>query len=674
MPRLLAALAVICLSVCASRAQDPVLRVALADDRVGFTLAPSHDGPLELLERLPWDFASHGTVIWSGSARELAKPEGLRLPRHVAGHDRLFSSFALRPLGHEPGDPVWPPPRIAHEPRERFGSARSKKGVTCPVDLDDVVALGAAQAVINLQPTFAFLPAEAGDPDPEYVLDVEGTQLRFDPRWVARADTEIGGLTERGVEVIAVVTCAIPPGADRAHPLVHERCDLARAPNRLSAFRLSDRAGVAHYVGFLRFCATRYARDDRRHGRVRGWIIGNEHDAHWEWNNQGEASPTEVLAQHARELRLAVQVIRSVHPDLQVFTSFTHSWALPHALAPGRALPGRELLRGLLTHPELREAPWDVAWHPYPENLFDPRFWNDRQAWLAQDSPKVTLNNLEVLLAELAAHEPRRRVILSEQGFHRPDGPDGEDVQAAAYALAWQRVAGFEAVDAFLLHRHVDHRHEGGLRLGLWSNDPASADPCRPLARRRMHEVFRAAGTPDFETVARFALSIVGREDWRDLRAPLAEVAARHPALHPWQREPATLDLLPALANAQLDAAAAYELRFVPHAEGLLQGVMLHPGGDGRPARATIQCEPARKPRALRFAIAKLGEGGDGVRFAVELDGLEIWSADSADAAPRAVELVLPADDATRRLTFAVSAHVDNAWDHAVWLAPRLTR
>src|SRR5688572_10537542 len=44
------------------------------------------------------------------------------------------------------------------------------------------------------------------------------------------------------------------------------------------------------------------------------------------------------------------------------------------------------------------------------------------------------------------------------------------DVQAAAYAYAWQRVIRNPNIDAFILHRHVDHAHEGGLNLGLWTD------------------------------------------------------------------------------------------------------------------------------------------------------------------------------------------------------------
>lgn len=547
------------------------------------------------------------------------------------------------------------------------GQGGAKKGVTCPVDLDDVAALGAAQAAINIQPTHAFLPANAPDPATEFLLEADGVRLRFDPRWAARLEAEVTGLASRGVKVIAIVTCAIPPGADNTHPLVHERCDVARAPNHLTAFRVNDRSGAAHFIGFLRFCATRFE-------GIAGYVIGNEIDAHWQWHNLGEATAGDVIAQHARELVLACRALHGVRPDLRVFTSLTHSWALPHALSPRRALAARTLLRALLAHDELRALHWDVAYHPYPENLFEPRFWNDRTAFLAQDTPKVTLKNLEVLLDELARDGRGRHVILSEQGFHRPDGDDGDDVQAAAYALAWRRVEAMDGVDAFLLHRHVDHRNEGGLRLGLWSCDPASADPCQPLAKRRMHEVFRAAGTPAFGDVARFALPIVGLRSWDEVVVHEGPVRAHAAEWHPWHRDGEGQDLLDALADARLDDALAFEQRFVTTTDGILPGVMLHPKTPKTPARAGVTLRAAATPGELRVAVAKLGDGGDGVRFAVELDGRELWSSVTASAVPQRFAVAIPASPSPRTLSFVVHARGDCAWDHACWLAPRLVR
>jgi hypothetical protein len=113
-------------------------------------------------------------------------------------------------------------------------------------------------------------------------------------------------------------------------------------------------------------------------------------------------------------------------------------------------------------------------------------------------------------------------VILSEQGFHCADGEHGERDQAAAFAAAWWIVDHLDGIDAFLLHRHVDHAHEGGLRLGLWSHQAGSV--CTPDRQRQMYAVFRAAGTPAFATAAAFALPVVGVAKWSDLLSPSAAV------------------------------------------------------------------------------------------------------------------------------------------------------
>ena len=107
-----------------------------------------------------------------------------------------------------------------------------------------------------------------------------------------------------------------------------------------------------------------------------------------------------------------------------------------------------------------------------------------------------------------------RRVILSEQGFHTPPGPDGQRIQAAAYCAAYKKVESLPEIDAFILHRHVDHRHEGGLLLGLRSYEPDDNDP-RPM--KKIYECFRAADTEQWENAFRFALPIVGIERWDQL-------------------------------------------------------------------------------------------------------------------------------------------------------------
>src|SRR5690606_11741379 len=121
------------------------------------------------------------------------------------------------------------------------------------------------------------------------------------------------------------------------------------------------------------------------------------------------------------------------------------------------------------------DLPWNIAFHPYPENLFDAAFWKDESPTFDFETDRITFKNLEVLVAYMQ-QEPylfngeMRRIILSEQGFHSPNTPEGQLVQAAAYAYAYYKIKFLDGIDSCILHRHVDHAQEGGLNLGLWTN------------------------------------------------------------------------------------------------------------------------------------------------------------------------------------------------------------
>jgi hypothetical protein len=157
---------------------------------------------------------------------------------------------------------------------------------------------------------------------------------------------------------------------------------------------------------------------------------------------------------------------------------------------------------------------WHVAFHPYPENLFNPRTWEDATATASFDSKKITFKNIEMLPAFL--RQPRflhngkaRRVILSEQGFHSAAGKNGERDQAAAYAYSYYRVQQTEGIDAFILHRHVDHPGEGGLRLGLRSSRDGGVRP--------IYDVFRQADTATWPEAFKFALPVIGVKSWPEI-------------------------------------------------------------------------------------------------------------------------------------------------------------
>lgn len=152
-----------------------------------------------------------------------------------------------------------------------------------------------------------------------------------------------------------------------------------------------------------------------------------------------------------------------------------------------------------------------------PENLFKPRVWLDRTATNSVNSPRITFKNLEQLTRylrqpELLCQGVPRRVILSEQGFHSDASPQGEELQAAAYCYASWKTDHLDGIDSFILHRHVDHKMEGGLNLGLWMRQTNSI--ATPLAKKKIYEVFKAADTPGRNQAFAFALPLIGITNW----------------------------------------------------------------------------------------------------------------------------------------------------------------
>jgi hypothetical protein len=233
----------------------------------------------------------------------------------------------------------------------------------------------------------------------------------------------------------------------------------------------------------------------------------------------GRVPLEEIAAEYERAVRIVHTAVRRASQNARVCLSFEHHWGIRYPPGkPDQSVPGRDLLDTFARIARERgDFDWHVAHHPYPENLGDPRTWLDKSATTVDDSPRVTFKNLEVLAAHLARPEllwngQSRRVILSEQGFHcREDLPDGEVLQAAAFCYAWRKVAAQPIIDAFILHRHVDHAHEG-LNLGLWTHVPDTVST--PGRKRLLYDVFKAADTPEWEKAFAFALPIIGQADW----------------------------------------------------------------------------------------------------------------------------------------------------------------
>jgi hypothetical protein len=397
---------------------------------------------------------------------------------------------------------------------EPFPVLPSKKGLQVEIT-DDAVTLGVKHAALN------FNLSQLIDPDggPGSVKwDVDGKSYHFKESYVEHLDRQIKPLSSAGMAVYVIVLAYQSGNAGIDRLTIHPRC-ATNAPNRLGAFNTATAEGRSNFYAAMQFCAERWSRADRKYGRVVGYIIGNEVNSHWWWSNMGRVSMTEFADAYLPAVSLAQQAVRTQSVSARVYISLEHHWNIRYPAGnEGQSFAGRPFLDYFAKRArEQGDFEWHVAFHPYPENLFEPRFWNDKSATTnVMTTPRVTFKNIELLPEYLSRSEllwkgGRRSVILSEQGFHTPKGTNGETIQAAAYCYAWKKIEHLDGIDAFILHRHVDHPHEGGLLLGLRSFTPSATEK-RP--RKRIYECFRAADTAEWKPAFEFALPVVGLEAW----------------------------------------------------------------------------------------------------------------------------------------------------------------
>jgi hypothetical protein len=400
---------------------------------------------------------------------------------------------------------------------ESFPKAASKKGLQVEL-VDDALTLGVKHAALNVNLSQLIDPIAATSDATSLRWTANSQAFHFQRNYLEQLDQTIKALSDRGVVVYLIVLVYQSEDADVNRILLHPGFDAA-APNRLSAFNTRTAEGRAWLAATMECLSQRWSRTDGRYGRVAGYILGNEVNSHWWWSNMGRMTRAEFTDDYWDALRLVHRAVRRHSLWARVYISLDHHWSIRFPAADERqAFPGKDFVDDLArrTRDENADVEWHVAYHPYPENLFEPRFWNDKTALPNPETPRITFKNIEVLTEYLQRPEQLyqgkpRRVVLSEQGFHAPDGPEGEAVQAAAYCYAYRKIAGLDGVDAFILHRQVDHPHEGGLRLGLRRYAPGEPDP-RP--QKLIYECFRRADQPDWEEAFRFALPIIGIESW----------------------------------------------------------------------------------------------------------------------------------------------------------------
>ncbi len=656
--------------------------VGAAQDRISIQ-APALEGrSVRVLElRVYQDYPAEEELssCWEGKVEN----SGITFPRFDGKRDRLYAKFQL--VDKETDAALGPPQWVTDLSRlERRDFAlpwpESPKGITCPVMSleNDLEELGVKYVNdnVDLPPMFDW-----DNPSPEETWQVDGHIIPINRSYIESLDSRFRNLTDLGVNIHVVLNNVVRGLEETDNPLVHPSSEFGPGSMGLGAFNLANEHGFRAYRAAIEYLANRYSQPGGEHGWVAGYIVGNELQAHYAWWNMGRQPAETVIEHYMRALRVTDLAVRQYHPGIRTYISLEHHWSLRgHLNDPLKEIPGKEILERIASLSKAGgDFPWHVAFHPYPENLFEPRFWNDRTAIMNFSTPRITFKNIEVLTAFM--HQPAffykakpRRIILSEQGFHTPDSPDGERVQAACYALAYYKVSHMPEIDAFMLHRHVSARNEGGLKLGLWTCSDDPSKPFEPGRKKAIWEVFRLADAPDWREAFAFSLPIIGIERW-EKALPNYRISADAPPKP--DEGKVVFDFYEKMSQADVVDAADWRPDVMVVAGGWpAPSIFHHPPERGVSTAAyEVPLPPVPKGErlVLRFYTGFSGKTANGAAFAVLVNGRKIWHAIQTEQPPIARTLDLTSWAGTQaEIALQIDALGNTSYDWAHWVHPKV--
>ncbi len=406
---------------------------------------------------------------------------------------------------------------LAAQDSAPFSAPPTKKGIQVQM-VDDAISLGIHHATVNVSLGALFhMQARPG----AVKFAHGGRDWWINGNYARSLDAHVKPLSGAGITVYFILLAYPTKDAAKDALLLHPKAK-ADGKYTIAAFNTATDDGLRLYRALIAFLAERYGGAHVEHGRVWGWIIGNEVNSQWLWYNLGNMPLSDVCSEYEKAVRAAHEEITRHTTNARCYLSFDHHWnkSMP-GISETEAYKGRDFLDTFARIARERgDFAWHVAHHPYPDDLGNPRTWLDKAAWPTDDSPHITFKNLEVACEHMRRPEllwrgKPRRIILSEQGTNCPRSPDGEMLQAAGFAYAWEKVIRQPGIDAMIWHRHVDHAREGGLRLGLWENKPGTI--CEPARQKQIYDLFKKAGTPNWSEASEFALPVTGLKSWDEL-------------------------------------------------------------------------------------------------------------------------------------------------------------
>lgn len=453
-----------------------ITKIMASREEILFTIEGG-SGTLTVCERVP---VAGGREL----SRVQAKIEDntARIPRFDGARDRLTSRFETEAEGVCYVSDLLPGASENNEPYPQPARIKALYGTP-----EEMRQLGLTQTLMNVNLT-AIMAVETDAPVIDFELD--GQVYHFLKDKIEEIDARLRMMDENGI-LTTLILLNSPKlfGSTQEKALLdvalHPKYEWDARDAFISAFNMEEEAGQNYFRAFVEFLAQRYSRADKRYGRALGMIVSNEVDSQCVWSNAGEMDAEQFTHEYSEACRLTWLLARKHFANFRVYISLDQffSGMRYRPLEPLHTYPGREVIDRMNAHC-LREGNfgWSVAYHPYPEDLRYPDFWNDRAPDFTWSTPKITFKNMEVLpdylsRPELLYEGAPRRIIFSEQGFNSQQGALQnltERQAAAAYCLAYMKARAIPTCDLFTHHAYVDNPHEFGLNLGIRRYDESA--------------------------------------------------------------------------------------------------------------------------------------------------------------------------------------------------------
>ncbi|MBI2300203.1 MAG: hypothetical protein HYU66_14870, partial [Armatimonadetes bacterium] len=191
---------------CAAAA-PAITAIRALPDRLVVDLAGA-PATVRIVELRPWQSTSRpgaGSLAWEGRG-----PGEVTIPRFVRGRDRLYGKFVVvSPATGRPLGPAHWVTDLDALPAWDFAIPwpASKKGISCPVDLDDLQALGARYA------DDGFILAALFDWSPgpwRESWEVDGQRIAINLDFVHDLDRRIKRLTDLGINMTLIPVNGVP--------------------------------------------------------------------------------------------------------------------------------------------------------------------------------------------------------------------------------------------------------------------------------------------------------------------------------------------------------------------------------------------------------------------------------------------------------------------------------